>query len=198
MKRLRWKVFFHDKRLNDSSSESSSDNDNHDPLKNTYGFRSSKTPPHNEHLKKFEDDLYQMIQDVEFDNKQNHLQHQLKRDVREIKSSKKLTICADKSPNLYEMEVNDYKRMLQNNITTSYKKSTTNNKADIDNEAKQIVSSLGIADRVQCIAEKDAFITLKDHKETFRNKPTCRLINPTKSVVGHISKTMLEGSRQSK
>ena len=89
VKRLRWKVFFYEKKLNnDSSSDSSSDDENDDPLKNTYGFKSSKTPPQNLHLKGFEDDLYQMIQDVEFDNKQNHFQQQLKRDVRESKTVK--------------------------------------------------------------------------------------------------------------
>jgi hypothetical protein len=42
------------------------------------------------------------------------------------------------------------------------------------------------------MAKKQAFITLKDHKENFANKPTCRLINPTKSEIGHISKQILE------
>ena len=42
------------------------------------------------------------------------------------------------------------------------------------------------------IAEKDAFITLKDHKENFQTNPKCRLINPTKTEMGHISKSMLE------
>ena len=36
------------------------------------------------------------------------------------------------------------------------------------------------------------FITLKDHKPNFRNSPSCRLINPAKSEIGHISKVHLE------
>jgi len=39
---------------------------------------------------------------------------------------------------------------------------------------------------------KEAFITLKDHKENFANRPTCRLINPSKTEVGRISKQILE------
>ena len=39
---------------------------------------------------------------------------------------------------------------------------------------------------------KDAFITLKNHKPNFANKPTCLLINSTKSEIGRISKTILE------
>ena len=39
---------------------------------------------------------------------------------------------------------------------------------------------LSIDDRVEMTATKEAFITLKDHKDNFENKPTCRLINPSK------------------
>ena len=47
---------------------------------------------------------------------------------------------------------------------------------------------MGIDDRVDTTANKDAFITLKDHKPSSATKPTCRLINPTKSEIGRISK----------
>ena len=42
------------------------------------------------------------------------------------------------------------------------------------------------------MAMKEAFITPKDHKHNFANRPTCRLINPTKTEVGRISKQILE------
>jgi len=47
-------------------------------------------------------------------------------------------------------------------------------------------------DRVDTTADKDAFVTLKDHKPNFANKPTCRLINPTKSEIGKVSKKILD------
>ena len=37
-----------------------------------------------------------------------------------------------------------------------------------------------------------AFITLKGHKENFVNKPTCRLINPTKTELDKISKKIIQ------
>ena len=40
-------------------------------------------------------------------------------------------------------------------------------------------------------AEKEAFITLKDHKEDFRARHSCRLINPAKSEIGIVSKQMV-------
>lgn len=41
-------------------------------------------------------------------------------------------------------------------------------------------------------AQKQSFITLKEHKENFQNTPKCRLINPAKSILGQVSKQILE------
>ena len=65
-------------------------------------------------------------------------------------------------------------------------------KRAINNEAKDIATNLNIADRAERMAERQAFITLKDHKDNFQNKPSCRLINPAKSEIGRISKKLLE------
>ena len=42
------------------------------------------------------------------------------------------------------------------------------------------------------MAKKSAFITLKDHKENFNSNPKCRLINPSKSELGKVSKVILD------
>ena len=47
-------------------------------------------------------------------------------------------------------------------------------------------------DRIEKLAMKEAFITLKDHKPNFSDHPTCRLINPSKSEIGTISKHILD------
>ena len=59
-------------------------------------------------------------------------------------------------------------------------------------KAKTITEKLRIDDRVETTATKEAFITLKDHKDNFENKPTCRLINPSKQEIGKISKQILD------
>ena len=46
--------------------------------------------------------------------------------------------------------------------------------------------------RIEAQSENGAYITLKDHKEDFRDRPKCRLINPAKSQIGKISKQLLE------
>ena len=42
------------------------------------------------------------------------------------------------------------------------------------------------------MAEKPAYITLKDHKENFKINPKCRLINPAKSELEKVAKTIVE------
>ena len=54
------------------------------------------------------------------------------------------------------------------------------------------VKRLDLDDRIDSLATKDSFITLKDHKPNFNNNPTCRLINPSKSEIGIISKQILQ------
>ena len=63
---------------------------------------------------------------------------------------------------------------------------------DINFELKKITSNLSIADRVDTMARRNAFITLKDHKENFDSNPKCRLINPSKSELGKVSKIILD------
>ena len=39
---------------------------------------------------------------------------------------------------------------------------------------------------------RNAFISLKDHKENFENNPQCRLLNPTKPEIGRIAMKMVD------
>ena len=83
-------------------------------------------------------------------------------------------------------------KILEKSITKSYEKALPETTQAIHKENKDIAMKLGIDDRVDATADKDAFITLKDHKPNFANKPTCRLINPTKSEIGKVSKKTLD------
>ena len=42
------------------------------------------------------------------------------------------------------------------------------------------------------LEEIEAYITIKDHRSKFPNKIPCRLINPSKSYIGKISKVILD------
>ena len=66
-----------------------------------------------------------------------------------------------------------------------------NTKRKIDRESKKFAKTLSLDDKMEYYSDNPAYITLKDHKETFRNNTKCRLINPSKSEVGLVSKSYL-------
>jgi hypothetical protein len=74
----------------------------------------------------------------------------------------------------------------------TYKTIPTETVCNIENEAKSIAEKLNLDDRINTIAQREAFVTLKDHKSNFENNPTCRLINPSKSEIGRVSKQILD------
>ena len=45
---------------------------------------------------------------------------------------------------------------------------------------------------METYTEREAFITLKDHKDNFRSKPASRFINPAKTEIGIVSKQIVE------
>jgi hypothetical protein len=179
VRRMRWKALFYEKPELTS-------------MKNTYGFKTNKAPPQMEHLIPFENHLYDMIRNIQFSGRRNAFQRELNRDMTKIKTSTDLLIPADKTTNLYSMKADTYNKLLHDNVTKAYRKSNDSCKNDIDLEGKQIVDNLELTDRMEVFAERDAFITLKDHKDNFSSKPSCRLINPAKSEVGIISKKIVE------
>ena len=81
---------------------------------------------------------------------------------------------------------------MKENVTKTYKKASEKLQKSINLEAKSIATKLKLSDRIEKLAEAPAYVTLKDHKENFRSKPSCRLINPSKNEIGKISKIVLE------
>ena len=55
-----------------------------------------------------------------------------------------------------------------------------------------IASKLKLEDRIQILDDNDACISIKDHKEGFPDKISCRLINLSKTDIGKISKQILD------
>ena len=113
-------------------------------------------------------------------------------DLKKINSSDKIFVFADKTRNIYETSLDTYNKLLHDNITKTYKHGSEDNISEINNELKHIADKLSIGNRIECMKKREAFISLKDHKENFVNNPKCRLINPAKSDSGKISKLILD------
>ena len=58
--------------------------------------------------------------------------------------------------------------------------------------AKHISKKLELDNRIECLAKNTAFISSIDHKSNFQSPLPCPLINPSKSDIGKISKSILD------
>ena len=107
-----------------------------------------------------------------------------------------LTVASYTTPrkitNFYRLDAHEYKQLMNTAVTKSYRKASTDAAATIISAEKQIAKNLNLDNRIDALAAKSAFITLKDHKPNFANNPTCRLINPSKSEIGIVSKKILQ------
>ena len=180
LRRMRWQAFFF---LNPEARTAS---------KETFGFNTTKSPTPIPELKPFEDGMLKIIQNMKTTNTTNTFQSQLAKEVDNIKHDPKLIIPADKTSNYYRMNKETYNKQLESKVTTAYRKAPANTTSKLNREGKSIATRLKLADRINTIAEKPAFITLKDHKPDFHREPTSRLINPSKPETGKISKQILD------
>jgi len=165
LKRMRWKAFFYLK--GDDGEEYSSNN---------HGFRTRKCPPAPMEMKAFEEDMVKLIESVSFRRVTDPFQNQMKEDIHRIRQSDKMLVEADKTRNIYSVDKEQYQKIIDNNVTSKYKIAPAETYDVINEEAKKIASTLGIADRVETMARKPAYVTLKDHKTNFKDKLPCRLI----------------------
>ena len=186
---MRWKAFFLENKDTDSNN------------KETYGFKSKRPPPQVSALDEFEDNMLNMIQRVEFKTNctaEDILQAKLDKDVQEIQQDNNMYVKADKTTPHYQAKPRNYLNLLQKNVTKAYKKTNKDIPHSITSENKKIAKDLKLDDHVEISASREAFITLKDHKPDFINNPTRRLLNPTKSEIGIISKNIFDNINNEK
>ncbi|XP_022799059.1 uncharacterized protein LOC111337095 [Stylophora pistillata] len=174
-RRMRWKAYHF---LNQKETAD----------RETYGFKSRNSTPQVKDLIHFEEAMTKLIQNIKFKESKCNFQSQLNSDIKnKIKKPNTLLISADKTTNFYEMNPDSYGKLIKDNVTKTYRKASDNLVGKLDAQSARIAERLKLGDRVE-LAKKEAFITLKDHKLTFHDHPTCLLINPLKSEIGVISK----------
>ena len=182
--RVRWKIFF----LFNPEAKGKE--------KNTFGLKSQKKAPKTpKYLADFEKELHRLVKEVKHRDKkdiQSDFLRELDKKVRLIKSSPNVFVAADKSSNYYEMSKEHHNQLLMKAINKDYKKADKD-KVDVVNKgAKKISDHLEISDRVFKLELKQSVISIKDHKPQFMSRTQTRLINPTKSHLGKVSKVKLE------
>ena len=78
------------------------------------------------------------------------------------------------------------------NITAKYKKAPVEILNNINNETADIIAKNKIKGKIRKFTENNAFITFKDHKDNFPYSLKCKLLNPSKSSIGIVSKNILD------
>ena len=81
--------------------------------------------------------------------------------------------------------------MLNDSITTTYKKISGNIHNKINTDGKKLMKDKDILNRMLENGKNGCFITLNNHKPNFKNNPKVRLINPVENEIGRISKIIL-------
>ena len=112
--------------------------------------------------------------------------------MKKINQKKELIISADKTNNHYLVTTEEYKDLVNKEIHKKYKKAAPEKVKKVDSEHAKTAAELEIDDRMFKTAPRDAFISLKDHKEDFTTNPKVRLINPTKPEVGHVAMQIVD------
>ena len=92
---------------------------------------------------------------------------------------------------MYRLKKEEYRRLLQNAVTITYKKSNKETERRINWKGVKCAREANLLDKVEVNDTAYCFITLKDHKVNFLNHPTKTLINPAKKETGRISKQNL-------
>ena len=142
-------------------------------------------------LKPFKEDLVKLISNIKYRPQTNEFQKRLKNDCNIIRNSPDIIVSADKTANLYKMNLAQYKNQLLNNITKDYKKVNINEVNNTNLEATTLANKFDVAKKAEILSDTSSFITIKDHKEDFPGRIKCRLINPSKTEIGKISKHIL-------
>ena len=109
-----------------------------------------------------------------------------------INRDRKIFVPAGKSRNSYKIDCETCEELLHENITKTYKKMDKKKVRAINIDAKKIAKDLELEDEIEKMQDSECYITVKDPREDFPQKIPCRLINPSKSDIGKLSKIIFD------
>ena len=124
---------------------------NPDKYKNpkpSYGFKSTLHPPPTSNLLKlFEDELFEIIANLSFNDYRSAFQNNMADTVNRIKQSKNVFLLGDKTTNIYEVSLDIYEQLLLDNITKDYVQVSNLKLNEVNGEASTIYYHNKIRDR---------------------------------------------------
>ena len=109
LKRMRWKAHFYLKGEKNPTKN------------NSFGLPSSKSPPTVSEIKSFELDVLKLVENIQFRHIKDQFQQTLANDLKKVKTSPNVFVFADKTRNINETSLNTCNKLMQENITKTYK-----------------------------------------------------------------------------
>ena len=92
---------------------------------------------------------------------------------------------------MYRLSKEEHSNLFQDAVTSRYKKTDKRTATNINKEGIKHAREAHVIDRIEINGTGNSFITLKNHQENL-NRPTARLLNPTKNEIGRIRKLILQ------
>ena len=142
--------------------------------------------------------MVSLIQRTKLKKTYNRFQQVLKKDIRNIISSKYIIVAVDTATNMYKIKHDKYDKLAINSITKNYRKADDNISYVIATNCRKLSRRHMIENHLPSTRLNPAFITIIDHKENFINYTKCRQINPTKPEIGKVSKDIVDKMNISK
>ena len=90
------------------------------------------------------------------------------------------------------MSPSNYNNLKLNAIRKDYKIDKNNTMLKMNTDTLNHANRLNLTDRIGGVKQKESYILVKDHKIDYENKKLVRLINPTKTELGKVSKIILQ------
>ena len=112
----------------------------------------------------FEENLTKSVKSLRFRKVANKFQRTLAKDLKGIRSSNKTLTAADKTSNMYRLSKEEHSALLQNAITSKYKKTDKHTAANINKEEIKHAREANIIDRI----EINQHVTVSSHQKTIK------------------------------
>ena len=127
---MRWEASFYEQGSNKFIPEN-------------YDFKILNFPPKTKDMNNFENDLTNLLKTIKFRVTKSSSQQQSMEDIRIIKNTKTALTFADKTSNFYKVPKEQYEKLVNNAITTSYKKINKKAQSQINSQGKKHTEEQG-------------------------------------------------------
>lgn len=106
-----------------------------------YGLKDLNCPPKIKEITNFENNLTNLLKNIIFNATKSSFHQHLTKNIRTKKSTKTTLIFTDQTSNLYNLPKEQYEKLLNNAITTSYKNVRKTQEDQINKQGKNILKN---------------------------------------------------------